>query len=162
MRIPLRKIYRAFPELDRFDDEECERFVIQATRVRWTIRLAKLMLQIAVAVIVGLMVLVAGVFALAMFQMRDDSDTAIVAVTIALGVMLGAGPGICVLLLRDWMLRRAIAGRIRLARCPQCDYLLLGLPCREGHVMCPECGMNFGLAEYGLTEADLVCRAEGV
>lgn len=30
MRIPTHKIYRAFPELDRFSDEECERMMVRA------------------------------------------------------------------------------------------------------------------------------------
>ncbi len=30
MRIPFSKVYRAFPELDRFSDAECRRLVVRA------------------------------------------------------------------------------------------------------------------------------------
>jgi len=32
MRLPAFKVYRAFPELDRFSDEQCEGFVAAANR----------------------------------------------------------------------------------------------------------------------------------
>lgn len=34
MRIPLNKVYRAFPELDQFSDEQCEVFVKRVLSVR--------------------------------------------------------------------------------------------------------------------------------
>src|SRR5207248_1782994 len=35
MRLIVRRIYRAFPELDRYSDEQCQRFV-RATRRGWS------------------------------------------------------------------------------------------------------------------------------
>ena len=35
MRVPGTKIYRAFAELDRFNDEQCERFLSVAQKPFW-------------------------------------------------------------------------------------------------------------------------------
>ncbi|MFT3686312.1 MAG: hypothetical protein QM783_15565 [Phycisphaerales bacterium] len=47
MRIPGSKVYRAFPELDRFDDVQCVRFMKGAKRDWWVKRLLRLCVSLA-------------------------------------------------------------------------------------------------------------------
>jgi hypothetical protein len=53
------------------------------------------------------------------------------------------------------LLRIAIRRHIAEVRCSRCGYLLIGLPVREGNVVCPECGSQHHLVSEGLQEADV-------
>lgn len=159
MRLPTRRVWRAFPELDRFGDAECRRFARQAARRHWLTGAVSLLggavggfvlggLLVAFALLVGLM----------------DSDSGVLAllvatVTLALGVAL---PVVGILVARDAWLRQAIRTRLDSSRCGQCGYSLLGM---EPHavpefsyrvVRCPECGSRTPVDAGWLTSSDLL------
>ncbi len=168
MRIPRQKLYRAFPELDRFTDEQCERFM-QRARIRSsyspTIGVTVLATVIA-ALMMSIMLLrhihepVNSWFA-GLLGVRT-------AETIVLGaymIIVLAAPAFCGLLARDIVLRlylrRAMQSQIERIRCPSCKYVLLGQRVSGGAVICPECGARTTLMHLGITEADLIPPTDG-
>lgn len=142
VRLIRNKIYRAFPELDRFTDEQCERFVRSANS-SWVRRLGR---WIVVGVTsFGLLILVIAGF-VAFDQMLDaklqrlgwmGALLGLVGFVVATGAALTAG-----LVLRDWILRRRVRQLIaRCGACPACHYSLLGMRVGENlTIVCPECG----------------------
>ncbi len=154
MRLPLSKIYRAFPELDRFEDARCESFVHGAKRQHWASGLVIAFLFVP-ALFVS--VIVASVITMLVFERALDfaatkgiNESAIVAAGSLLGIAVAAVPPVFVLRARDRWLRWAIARHINHARC-FCGYSLLGLTIEDGAVQCPECGERIVLADRGLT-----------
>jgi hypothetical protein len=142
MRIPRSKVYRAFAELDAYDDARCERFVA-AAKGGWVGRWSRraLVIGVTIGLLVGGM---AGVLAI-MNEVQGDRRTYgdVWAYLATLAIVPGvAAPVLLGVLLRDWLLRRRI-GRVlrRLGVCIDCGYGLVGLPVSEEHtVACPECG----------------------
>ena len=156
MRIPLSKVYRAFPELDRFSDAECEGFV----------RLAKTQFALSslgTAIIAGMV----GILCAALTCFGGYILTGIVhestsgslaselmgVATVFIAWIVGAVIGM--LWYEQW-LRKTILGRLKMLNCASCQYSLLGLEPRDGGIICPECGQRFDLAERGLTPEDLI------
>lgn len=147
MRLIRNKIYRAFPELDRFTDKQCERFVRSANS-SWVRRLGR---WIVVGVTgFALLILVMAGFA-AVQQVMDAKLQrlglvgvliGIVGFSIATGVALTSG-----LVLRDWILRRRVRQLIaRCGACPLCHYSLLGMRVSENlTIVCPECGRSLAV-----------------
>ncbi len=155
MRLPASKVYRAFPELDRFSDEQCEHFLVAARRGRRQ-RVGRFVLQL-LALLIALAVGAGAYWGLTRVTVlnptRIGSGTiADVVFGIALVLELGAG-GLAWLLAKDRLLR----GRIRRVlntrgSCAACGYVLAGLPVSaDGHVTCPECGYRL-LADGSLGE----------
>ena len=154
MRLSTSKIWRAFPELDRFDDKRCQRYVREAMRqhrrggclVLLLVPLGFVLWLISTALSVGLMdLLVPG--------NEGPHWVFIVAGVLAYGAPpLGIGLGL--LLARDRWLRRAIRDRLNAARCLGCSYSLLGLTPLEGGrvVVCPECGRKGELTDEMLEQ----------
>jgi hypothetical protein len=156
MRLPLNKVYRAFPELDRFTDEQCEGFVKTAEKAeRGKSRLLTVsLIPFCIVGIAGTLVLV-GVVSAAIGD-RPDADTALVVLG-ALALFVGLlWPPITWLVVRDKWLRGAIGRRIKHCTCLRCHYSLLGLPVANGKVVCPECGATHALADMGLTATDIL------
>lgn len=157
MRFPLSKIYRAFPEFDPFPDSECERYI------RYAYAQSRLRIGCipAVAFVVALIFFngLHGVVAVALesSNVRPGESGEIVIFFVAL-VSGFAVPAIFALLVRDRVLRRVLLDRVRTARCPSCQFSLLGLPVAEGAVRCPECGTNIVLSMHNLTPQDLEIR----
>jgi len=171
MRIPLRKIYRAFPEFDRFSDADCERYM---RRVRDTSRLHKWAKPVATLVVSPL--------AIAAWYFGEQHLYGLIPKMVwrkAEHVWLGIGslgdvlvlmPGVVVILgaivviglVRDIALRRALRISIDRAVCPTCRQSLLGLPVADRDsrpsVRCPECGKEHVLADIGLSLADVMAR----
>jgi len=145
MRLPMSKIWRAFPELDRFDDRRCQRYVSEAGRSHpRTGCLVLLMIPLGLGawlVSIGLSV------ALLDLLVPGNADPPWVFMLVAFA-LFGAPPflvGLTVLMVRDRWLRRAVRDRLNVARCLGCSYSLLGLTPIDGHpgykyVVCPECG----------------------
>lgn len=161
MRIPLSKAYRAFPELDSFDDATCERYVKVANQQFGASKSGWIALGLAIAFFgscVGSL-LVSNVCDWAEDSTRSwRFDPSFIAGGVFLLVVLFVAftP---VLLLRDRWLKRAILEKLRMARCPTCSYSLLGLTVKDGAVMCPECATPFVLKDRGLTEEDMIAQA---
>jgi hypothetical protein len=162
LRIPFNKLYRAFPELDRFSDQQCEKLMKRldvkgygAVAVRgWT----------AVAVVVGF----AGSCGLVgcVGAMVDDSrgGGSLTAPLLMLCAFF-VPPAVVGFLTRDLLLRhfliKAIHVQLDRVRCPQCKYILLGQAAVNGAVTCPECGAPVTLRRLGITEADLIPPVAG-
>lgn len=152
MRVPLAKVYRAFPELDRFSDEQCETYVLLATRERQLER-AGLWALNGLILAAGIPLLAALTAAVVMPRQRRGEDIFDYGIVFTLAI---AVPSFTALSLRDRWLRWAIERHLRGAHCPKCRYLLLGLPVRHGSVTCPECGDVIVLAAIGVAPEDLL------
>lgn len=142
--ITRRAIYRAFPELDRFDDERCARFVRAAGRGFWK------KLRGYTAMVLGAAAIMASLYGLVLLIARilersgrgywlDSWPFWLIAFVgvfpVAAGVFGGAWT-------RDLHLRRRIRRVLRSRGvCLGCRYTLVGLPVEPGNsVKCPECG----------------------
>lgn len=146
MRFPGNKIYRAFPELDRFSDEQCSRFLKAAKRDWWFARLVRALLPW----IIGVIASIAGLAGLAWLgtlipgsnRLSNSNSQWALIVTLLIGltpVLLGMLIG---LIARDILLRRRLRSVINeRGKCLKCGYLLLGLNVTADlKVTCPECG----------------------
>jgi hypothetical protein len=166
VRLPLANVYRAFPELDRFSDEECDEFVMRANHHASSgDQLENAFLQIACVVlgfVAAALLIAAGaglVRALSspLYPMSDRMASALVAMSALTLLVL---PCVGSLVGRDLWLRRAIRRLLRRTTCPHCHYSLLGLKVARvmgDHVLrCPECGQMLRLEDYALTPADLL------
>jgi hypothetical protein len=156
MRLPISKVYRGFPELDRFSDEQCSAYVTTAERANLLGRLAVqgivlLMFLPGSCVGGGLMIWAAHL----VFGDPDEADWTLLAsgLLMTLGV---AAPCIGALMVRDTWLRRMIRRQLERCMCPSCRYSLLGLRPANGSVVCPECGAKHELASMGLEPADIL------
>jgi hypothetical protein len=161
--VPLSKVYRAFPELDRFSDQECADFVARArTRGRLVLWPWATALVLGVVWWFGLRP-IATWAAAAMFSERTGDLTLLAAIlgffTLAVGTT-----GFAAFTVRDAILRDLVRGRINTARCPACKHSLLGLPLVPGteaeSVRCPECGSVTALAMIGLSHRYLIPPSE--
>ena len=159
MRIATRQIYRAFPELDRFTDEQCEMLV---RRIRQDTKLSAWL-----AVLTALMLVLPGcgiIFTATLIWLLKErwfpvSDWNMTYLALALIVVICVPTGLG-LFMRDWYLRRSLMGaidvRIERVRCLKCRYILIGQREKAGRVTCPECGAEIELRSLGITPADLI------
>jgi len=143
MRIPTRRIWRAFPELDHYDDTDCRRFVglaRQKAKRRWLH--AFLVFFVLVAGVVLSLLAIAAVAAATGGLMSRASDAAVMTGFMFAAVATIAVPSMTALAVRDFFLRRRVREVLRdSGTCPQCGYSLIGLVIPESlRVPCPECG----------------------
>lgn len=162
MRMPVSKVYRAFPELDHFSDRQCESHF---DKVRKKYRLQETgftLLTVVGMLVVGLLVVVSGRLVLqAVFPPPGNPPpAAILAVVgfLAFSLLLQC---VVVLRFRDRWLFRTLRRHLEDTRCGKCEYQLLGLPVKEAAVTCPECGERHTLVSLGRTEADFAMRPVG-
>lgn len=147
-RLPVKHLYRAFPELDTYSDEQCQRFM-RASRGGFarTIVHAAIILAITIAGFIG------GSLFLIWFISSTTQNvpimnlgrpaplwqailyTILIIATVALGPILG-------FLARDFLVIDRIRWILRSrGLCPTCRYSLVGLAVdAESRVLCPECG----------------------
>jgi len=155
VRLITHKLWRAFPELDRFDDRQCAQFVrvaasgAVARALRWVCVAAACVFGCVLIPLLGL------VEAICIRQgwLQNRSLTAwldrprwmsdVVYVLIALVVMFSLG-ALFGGLARDFLLRRRVRKILRTrGRCAGCTYFLGGLPVSpDMRVVCPECGFS--------------------
>ena len=164
LRLPASKVYRAFPELDRFSDEQCERYVVFAKGdigclffvVPWLATIALFVVCVFVFInavgwinfrIHGTMSMLGGV------------AYAVGIITFLFGLPLLGG-----FLTRDLvlhrLLRRHVRSKVERTRCPACRYSLLGQRVVDGVIGCPECGGTTTLAALGLASVDELIPTE--
>jgi ribosomal protein S27AE len=160
VRLPLNKVYRAFPELDRFSDHECGRFVERANRDYPESRVVAgaIAVVISAAVIIALFILERMLWAVWSQRYptplaRENAQDVVVVLSVLVYALL-----FCVgmLVARDRWLIRTITLRVHQTSCPSCGYSLLGLVVDKGVILCPECAAPFFLADHGMTEEDLL------
>ncbi|MBI1189406.1 MAG: hypothetical protein GC200_01820 [Tepidisphaera sp.] len=145
MRLFTRKpIYRAFPELDAYSDERCQRFVRAANR-DWTHRVLSWFTSAFVAFIaLILLVLTAAEFGPAVhdgFRAIGLPEDVFVA---ALMLFILIPPTLAVFYMRDVFLQIRLENVLRAqATCHDCGYSLIGISVSNaGDVLCPECGFT--------------------
>jgi hypothetical protein len=166
MRLIVRQLWRAFPELDGFSDEQCAAFV----------KVASLSKRHALA---GSLVLFGGgalglvVVGLVSMALLNPVTTGAASVWDALWRLAAAAAVFavaagCVLRLRDWLLRRSVL-RLFATRgaCEGCGHGLAGLPADVQRVICPECSLAKALlASEAVADASgrvrFLPRPEGV
>lgn len=158
MRLITKDLWRAFPELDRFDDDRCRRFVIAAQRGKraaiWRI-LLNLILTASVAAAIGSIGL--AIMWLFWDAGGGTSGPAAGGWRFAFGLFILClaivAAGLSSLVLRDQLLRRRVAHFIfARGKCPQCRYNLLGVRVPESlRIHCPECGLELEV-DKALTE----------
>ncbi len=144
MRLITRKLYRAFPELDRFSDERCEQFVRAARGgiVARTLR-GLLLWGLMFLVFIGSVALVAT--GMGWIERRGvrwwDSGLEAAGMLVYSAVCFGLAP-LAGFVGRDILLRGRVRRILRShSSCARCEYRLLGLPMDAHHVVvCPECG----------------------
>ncbi len=156
MRVPAVKVYRAFPELDRFPDAQCEAYI----RSAWKHHALSggLVSLFAAGVFLiggGLLFVAANLF----FARAGSHSQLSLLISAAFIVLPFLASGLLALLIKDRWLRWAIRDQIKVSRCPSCAYLLLGLTVSDGAITCPECGMRLILKDIGLTPEDLLASA---
>lgn len=140
MRLPVRRIWRAFPELDRYHDDECRLFVRQA---RGRLLPTALQTGFACAVLIGGLVggfqLLSALVPMQIARAWTPRETLII--YMGLAVIVGL-PAMAALLVRDWFLRRRLRHVLRdRGSCPRCRYSLVGLVIPASlEIACPECG----------------------
>lgn len=163
LRIPRSKIYRAFPELDPFSDEDCAHFMQRARSQGGFDGWVSLALYGSAAVIlIVLFSLIAVMFGRLTGLFRPQlakADAEYLAIA-AILFLVGALPTFGGLITRDIvyrrLMRRAINLQLDRIRCLECRYSLLGQIAHDGFVRCPECGVVVSLRRLGLSADDLI------
>jgi len=144
MRIPGRKIWRAFRELDEFSDEQCRRFVKRA----WGGSAQRVLAAVMVIGTFAATAFVAGWALISVYEAFDFdnrkvfSDTQITLISIAMVVVIASVGPLMALIVRDVFLRALIWRVLNIGGvCGGCGYPLYGLPLTEAlGCSCPECG----------------------
>ncbi|MEZ6241837.1 MAG: hypothetical protein R3B57_02240 [Phycisphaerales bacterium] len=150
MRLPLGKVWRAFPELDRFDDAVCAQYVAEAKLTRWRSGLLLLTLLLPGGAIACLIALSISLNITSRVWSADDDWGIVSAIWFAFIMFVPQTLVLSgVLMLRDRWLRAAVRDRLETMACTGCRYNLLGLrplgAPGEQHVICPECGRHVKL-----------------
>ncbi len=139
MRFLTRRIYRAFPELDGYDDARCLRFLKAARRSRGA-KVAR-----GLGVFTGMLIVIGAVAGVALAVQRFWSERHFWEFWSVLFLVIAvAGPLLAMLFLRDRLLHRRLLCVLRTrGRCLSCGYGLVGLVVApDNHVTCPECGLR--------------------
>jgi hypothetical protein len=177
MRIPRSKVWRAFPELDRFSDEACRRFV-RSPSVGGVRRWLRVVCSGSAAA--------AGIWlssALVPSASRAFDDrwlirgtlpstvsefVSLITIAFISTALASIGP-IAGLFVRDRMLKAAIRRMLAAqGTCDRCGYSLLGLRVdAESRAECPECGLvtrvDESISELAVSESgQRVLRSGGV
>jgi len=144
-------LYRAFPELDHFSDEQCRTFVA-AAKGDLVLRIFRLALQLIVALITLVLASVAISFIGRAFGDSRFVGTNLGFFLFGIGLIVFAfgSAALAFLLTRDFLLRRRIRGVMQSrGSCHDCGYGLTGLPVittpaaagsTTHSITCPECG----------------------
>ncbi len=159
MRILTQKIYRAYPVLDKYEDEVCIRYIKRAKRLQnaWKFWLMVLFaLPVSIAVWVGLMYITGILLNAVGYRVSNGIETGIILFS---GTGIAWIPALTALLIRDFWLHRCVKKQLVGVQCPVCGYSLLGLTILEDQthdsVHCPECGHRVVLKDMGLARRDI-------
>ena len=163
MRLISRKIWRAFPELDQYEEEVCIAYVKHARRLGniWKGAICTLAaFFIGFGIWLGVVYLTPDLFEIATSPLA--SDVQILLSHLLISVMVTGFIWfslLCEFITRDVWLRRTIRAHLNSITCDGCGYQLVGLTIESaGHmkfVVCPECGNRTELNRGHITEADI-------
>ncbi len=144
----VRHIWRAFPELDTYSDDECRTFVRAVRRERILTAIRALLLAAApTTAVVGGMIIAAVVYEwLETYSLSESvlgSTLQLTAVGLSMAAV-GLVSALTCLVLRDWLLRRRLHAVLDVGgHCRGCGYSFIGLIIPESlRIRCPECGME--------------------
>lgn len=159
MRLISRKIWRAFPELDRYDDQVCRLYVRHAKRLKNAWKGVLLILAtLFVALVVWVVLLRLNVGYIEKITAANHGDYAPIVITAATTGLFWF-PVLCALIVRDLWLRFCIRSHLRTSNCARCGYNLIGLTILGENdsrfVVCPECGIRTALNTGHITESDI-------
>lgn len=157
------KIWRAFHELDEYDDEVCRLYIKHARRLSNTWRGALLVLLTIAIAVVSWSIVIYFAFDPIVNHASSARGNAAVAFGLLLVAILLTGiiwfPLLCAFVTRDRWLRRCVVKQLHSTNCAGCGYQLVGLTIVEKqgskHVLCPECGTPTELNTGSLREADI-------
>jgi hypothetical protein len=145
MRIPYHNVCRAFPELDPFSDEQCQRFLHATMRKHWISRQGIRLLMIAMFCAGWiLLTLIAMPIVISFGPKYLTWQVPIAIISVIIGAFAG---GVAGLMIRDRWLRKLLSRRLLELACPACTYSLLGLAAQEGRIICPECGVPYEMTK---------------
>ncbi|MBX3390254.1 MAG: hypothetical protein KF691_12470 [Phycisphaeraceae bacterium] len=141
MRIPGSKIYRAFPDLDQFSDDQCRKFLRAANRGFWWASL-RIFVWVSGTISILMVAAVGLSFLTGAWQTWLGESVVEFVGGLSPWLALAVLVPLAALVLRDWMLIRLVRSILRnRGCCSKCSYGLLGLPVdAELCVTCPECG----------------------
>jgi hypothetical protein len=142
-RLPVRHVYRAFPELDGYSDEQCIRFMKAArgTMLRRAIAILAILTIFVVGTIAGAIILLSVVnMILPSGHTRNLQLGRGLVMLCLLLICTAAGP-ILAFLMRDFLIIDRIRWILRSrGLCQACSYSLIGLAVSpDNSVTCPEC-----------------------
>ena len=146
MRIPRGRVYRAFPELDRFTDAQGEQFVRAACKRGWRRHYHRFLVVVflLLAWLIAWLLIGLGTYLLDRVAPTLHRSNAAYWTLASLALILFVAPLFLLLLVKDWFLLRRLRLVIRArGSCPACQYTLLGAVVSERDIVtCPECGME--------------------
>ena len=165
MRVLSRKLWRAFPELDQYDDEVCQRYLARARATNGN-QYDPFLILIAVIAAFAFSIWISSSHHwflrwIAAFITNRKQPGAMLETFIDLFVFVSGiwMPYVAGFLARDRLLHRSLKKHLGGAICPNCRYSLVGLglhgPEGAKRVTCPECGHEAALTILNLTEADI-------
>lgn len=156
MRLVSRKIWRAFAELDQYDDDTCARCLRRVWENSrsgqfWIMIFPTLLVSWLVWIIV--MIVVAEVFDLGVFPRLSAVLHLMLAGFVIMPLLAG-------ILVRDLWLSKQLLAEIRGATCYECQYCLVGTPIdtlSDGteSVRCPECGTRHAIDDQYFSQVDI-------
>ena len=164
MRLLSGKIWRAFPELDQFDDQTCKRYINRTTGMGASGLGCLTMFLVFVVAFTAWVFIEYNAIQVGVFWLLEKMDIRIGSYTeIFIYLFAYSGyiwfPWLMILLARDHWLYRQIKKQIQGAVCRKCGYCLVGLPINEsrfnGSVVCPECNHENLFIDETLTRADI-------
>jgi hypothetical protein len=163
LRILSRKIWRAFPELDQFDDETCKLYIqrIISRESMWmTIALLSTTVLLAFAGwFFGMQWVKAYSFGLTNAGASSFSNN--MSIFFIMFSLTGHVwfPLIALYVVRDRWFASRFRKFVQGTSCGCCGYSLIGLPIVDDHkkpsVLCPECGQYTAIQERNITESDI-------
>lgn len=155
MRLPLVKLHRAFPELDRFSDAQCRDMIHRVVARNHFITFAVSMIAVLCCIGVFAAIMWPGVSLARRFlaPMQQDPVLGVIMLVAAIAGLIAS------FLIRDLFVRRSITSWILSARCEGCRYSLIGLVAMNSVIRCPECGCDNDLKARGVDPETLVPRS---
>lgn len=155
MRIPFAKPHRAFPELDRFTDEQCKAILKSVTRHHRLTYVLWSLLALAVWVMTSVALLWLNYVLVPKYFPQLFNSPYLIPLPVWQFFLVVLLPLLALHIVQSLGTQRMLRRWLTEARCPACTYSLLGLTPLDHHVQCPECGDRIDLRALRLDPASL-------